>query len=745
VNPSSADALDASPSAQPEAPSEPVIRAVRRPAADRSRKLHVGHFAFMRAVVQGIPLLDAWQRYLPNETRVGAKTSAAAGRFVDRPDERLVQHTVEWIREEFAALSRREHKPGTARLLEFDFRKLLDPGPPLPSLEDFAVEQQLEDLSQAEQTAAYEARYRADLARARRRGRLMQRQLEALKWLEGLVAQPPRAGDAVVSWLATSLGSHLQAADIFTVSQLIDRINGIGRRWYSGISGIGAVKARRIEAWLNEHEATIGRGLGAHIERPRSALFQHELERIVQPAADIRPLEKFSPPVELDGRQGLYRRPQAQCLIQASNDYQAVLAWLRMKAGLTEEQKRRLKERRRQRDTGVEQPLGWLQLLSHTQRSYRKEAERFMLWVIVQKGKAMSSVTAEDCAEYRDFLADPQPRSRWCGERARERWSPLWRPFEGPLKPSAQRQAVSILANLYAFLSEQNYLMGNPWRAVTPPRVAGPSIDVGRSLTQAQWQFAEELAAEDAADALDDASQLARESGALGPQALLTLRLQFTLELLYATGLRREEAVAARVDDLRYVSFPVGDGEPVRGWTLRVLGKGQKLRDVPVPDAVIERLQAYLVARGLHREPDDLGNRGAYLLGRHEELVGQRARQAAARAVEIDDRRPRPADPREGIGADALYAHLKRFFERCARKLMRANDPQGAERFAKASTHWLRHTHVSHAIASGMPLEIARQIVGHASLNTTSVYVTTEAKRRMQAVSEFWGKRRAPR
>ena len=36
----------------------------------------------------------------------------------------------------------------------------------------------------------------------------------------------------------------------------------------------------------------------------------------------------------------------------------------------------------------------------------------------------------EDCIEYRDFLADPQPRGRWCGERSRERWSPLWRPFE---------------------------------------------------------------------------------------------------------------------------------------------------------------------------------------------------------------------------------------------------------------------------------------------------------------------------
>ena len=234
---------------------------------------------------------------------------------------------------------------------------------------------------------------------------------------------------------------------------------------------------------------------------------------------------------------------------------------------------------------------------------------------------------------------------------------------------------------------------------------------------------------------------------ARGARALLALRLQLALELLYATGLRREEAVAATVDDLRYVSYPVADGEPVAGWTLRVLGKGQKLREVPVPDPVVERLKGYLAARGLHPEPDDLGNRGAYLLGRHEDLVG-RAGSQVVQPVGIEVRPAQPADPRdprEGIGAEALYAHLKRFFERCARKLRRADDVQGAERFAKASTHWLRHTHASHAIATGMPLEIAQQNLGHASLNTTTVYVTTEAKRRMQAVSDFWGKRRVAR
>ena len=65
-------------------------------------------------------------------------------------------------------------------------------------------------------------------------------------------------------------------------------------------------------------------------------------------------------------------------------------------------------------------------------------------------------------------------------------------------------------------------------------------------------------------------------------------------------------------------------------------------------------------------------------------------------------------------------------------------DGKGADRFARASTHWTRHSHASHAIAGGMPIEIAQQNLGHASLATTTVYVTTEKRRRMKAVEAFW-------
>ena len=47
------------------------------------------------------------------------------------------------------------------------------------------------------------------------------------------------------------------------------------------------------------------------------------------------------------------------------------------------------------------------------------------------------------------------------------------------------------------------------------------------------------------------------------------------------------------------------------------------------------------------------------------------------------------------------------------------------------------HLHASHANAGGMPIEIAQQNLRHASLATTTVYVTTEKRRRKKAVEAF--------
>lgn len=130
-------------------------RGLRPVSAARQRKLHVGHFAFMRSVVQGLDPKESWERYF----RVEGEAS----------DQRTVHATIAWIRDEFAAAAKREDRHGTARLVRIDATRIVDLSDTLPSLEAFAEEHGLEDERQADQIAAYEAAYGGATQRLNRR------------------------------------------------------------------------------------------------------------------------------------------------------------------------------------------------------------------------------------------------------------------------------------------------------------------------------------------------------------------------------------------------------------------------------------------------------------------------------------------------------------------------------------------------------------------------------------------------
>ena len=139
-------------------------------APSRARKLSTGHFAFMRGLVQGLPVRDMWERYLQVEGASG--------------DLRVVRATIHWMRDAFAAAARREDRFGTARLVLIDVSRLPEVAVKLPTLDAFAAARGLEEFSQAEQIEAYEAVYGRASQRQSRRARLVQRQLDALRWLE---------------------------------------------------------------------------------------------------------------------------------------------------------------------------------------------------------------------------------------------------------------------------------------------------------------------------------------------------------------------------------------------------------------------------------------------------------------------------------------------------------------------------------------------------------------------------------
>lgn len=100
------------------------------------------------------------------------------------------------------------------------------------------------------------------------------------------------------------------------------------------------------------------------------------------------------------------------------------------------------------------------------------------------------------------------------------------------------------------------------------------------------------------------------------------------LALLYCTGLRLAEVVAATTDDLTWASLPHGRRARIEGWWLAVHGKGSQRRRVPMAPTVMATLCRYLARRGF------AADLGARQLPRGVTLLGH--------ALDLSDVRPGP-------------------------------------------------------------------------------------------------------
>jgi site-specific recombinase XerD len=328
----------------------------------------------------------------------------------------------------------------------------------------------------------------------------------------------------------------------------------------------------------------------------------------------------------------------------------------------------------------------------NTYTAYRREAERLLLWSASVKGKPLSALTFEDMLDYSRFLADPQPADVWCAPRHTARDSAAWRPFEGPLSPASIRRAQTVLSGLFGFLSKQGHLRANPLAGLRRP--AAPSLrqQFGRRLlTVAQFR-----ALRDAVDS--DAS-------------LKQARLGLILDALYACGLRLSELAAAKFEHL----IPLDDG-----WLLGVVGKGGRYREVPIPPTLVSKAAELARARGCPCEEASPHNAPGHLIG----LVSSKVFDTAA-------------DPLAGAGVGVISHDLKEHARKVADSLM-ATSPADAQRIARISAHWLRHTHASHALEAGVDLAGVQANLGHASLATTSVYTSAEQRRRSGQMQKFW-------
>lgn len=335
-------------------------------------------------------------------------------------------------------------------------------------------------------------------------------------------------------------------------------------------------------------------------------------------------------------------------------------------------------------NSDAEAVLAWINRAEneHTRRQYRKEIERFMLWAIVEQNKPLSSVSITDVQEYKTFMGAPSPR--WVGKRVPR--GPAWRPFAGPLKPSSIRQAMVIVADCFKWLTTVRYLDFNVCDdklVKTRQNRTDMKVDERHIPRRALDWILAWLNEQEATD-------------------IRSIRWRFGLNFLNSTGLREAEFAAAKMGDVFKVVKP---GETM--WFIRVTGKGNKVRDVPVID--IQTLMNYRLAMKMSALPLEGEDKPLWI----------------------------PMRGSVNVKPGAIYDEIKLLLRAASADLssqamnvtddvVRAEMLNDAKTLSKASPHWLRHSFATTAVNAGSPIQIIQNALGHASISTTQIYVTTE-------------------
>jgi site-specific recombinase XerD len=79
----------------------------------------------------------------------------------------------------------------------------------------------------------------------------------------------------------------------------------------------------------------------------------------------------------------------------------------------------------------------------------------------------------------------------------------------------------------------------------------------------------------------------------------------------------------------------------------------------------------------------------------------------------------------KGITANMIYRLVKKTFLNCA-ETFKINNPMFASKLIKASTHWLRHTSITHQTDAGIELRYIKRSARHESVETTMLYQHAE-------------------
>lgn len=221
-----------------------------------------------------------------------------------------------------------------------------------------------------------------------------------------------------------------------------------------------------------------------------------------------------------------------------------------------------------------------------------------------------------------------------------------------------------------------------------------------------RWLYANEKIADNPADHLDQPAKWKKLPGVLSPNQIkkllnapqppakpngqppLYLRDRAILELMYASGLRASEVGNITLSDLKE-----------RIGVIRVLGKGDKHRIVPMGTPAIKALDQYLSEC------------------RPMLITAERAAERRDQGRLFLSRTGRPI---ERVRVWQIVKH-------CAKQA-------GLD---KVHPHMLRHSFATHLLAGGADLRIVQDLLGHADITTTQIYTHVDRSKLRETIKKL--------
>jgi len=229
--------------------------------------------------------------------------------------------------------------------------------------------------------------------------------------------------------------------------------------------------------------------------------------------------------------------------------------------------------------------------------------------------------------------------------------------FDRGREKTSQARALSSIRSFYNYLLMTDAVDTSPVEAIEAPKF-------GRHLP----------------DVLST-EEIDRIITAIDPRSTKGLRDRAMLEVLYSCGLRVSELTSLRLCDLFF-----GEGY------IRVIGKGDKQRLVPISEAARSRVYAYLDRRDDRHSGEEilfLNNRGSRLT---RIMVFTIIRQAARRA---------------GIGKTV-------------------------------SPHTFRHSFATHLLEGGASIRQVQEMLGHENISTTEIYTHLGNERLRETLERYF-------